>query len=198
MSTHLTTEQALSAKQQSATESRARGQESTTVRTARRDPTASIVAIKVVHSLIFLSMAAAILHTLYSGLTNRISRLTTMSIAVVIGEGVVLLANNGRCPLTDVVEDLGSDHGSVSDIFLPAWFAQRIPVLFTPPFAVGLAAIGIRRRHTQPAVAAISTLVAGLFLAVPWFLRLDHPRSRKGTAAVRIATRSTGGPVGTA
>lgn len=125
-------------------------------------------------------MAAAILYTLYSGLANRISRLTVASIAVVIGEGVVLLGNNGRCPLTDLVEDLGSDDGSVSDIFLPAWFAERIPVLFTPPFAVGLAALGIRRREEQPTVTVLTGVVAGLFMVVPWMLDLNHPRPRKG------------------
>jgi hypothetical protein len=127
-------------------------------------------------------MAASILYTLYSGLTGRISRLTVVSIASVIGEGLVLLLNNMRCPLTDLVEDLGSDHGSVSDIFLPKWFADRIPVLFTPPFAVGLALVGVRRARRQPVLAVMSTALAGLFLAVPWLLRMDHPRSRKAKA----------------
>jgi hypothetical protein len=81
--------------------------------------------------------------------------------------------------LTDLVEDLGSQHGSVSDIFLPTWFADRIPVLFTPPFAVGLAAVGMRRWRRQPAVAATLAIIAGLFLAVPWLLRMDRPRARK-------------------
>ena len=150
----------------------------------RRNPqrtTASIAAVKGIHSLVFLSMAAAILHTLYSGLTGRISRLTVVSVAAVVGEGLVLLTNNMRCPLTDLVEDLGSEHASVSDIFLPTWFADRIPVLFTPPFAVGLAAIGVRRARHEPALAAILGSVAVLFLAIPWLLRMDRPRPRRST-----------------
>ena len=165
-------------------EPQTREQGVTTMHTSRGDPhrtAASIAMVKSIHSLILLGLAAAILHTLYSGLANRMSKLTTVSIAAVIGEGTVLLANNGRCPLTDVVEDLGSDHGSVSDIFLPKWFAERIPVLFTPPFAIGLGAIGIHRRHSHPALAVLATIGAGLFLAVPWVLRLDHPRTRRAS-----------------
>jgi hypothetical protein len=131
----------------------------------------TIAVIKGAHSLIFLSMAASILYTLYSGVMNRISRLTVISIGAVMGEGLMLLLNNMRCPLTDVVEDLGSTHGSVSDIFLPDWFAERIPVLFTPPFAVGLAAISLRRVRRQPLVAAICATVACLFLMGPWLFR---------------------------
>lgn len=148
-------------------------------RMPHRDPqrtTTLITTVKSLHSLIFLSMAASILYTLYSGLTGRVSRLTIVSISAVMGESAVFLTNEGRCPLTDLVEDLGSDHGSVSDIFLPKWFAQRIPILFTPPFAIGLAAIGIRRARRQPAVAAMSGIIAGLFLAVPWIFK---PKKRQ-------------------
>jgi hypothetical protein len=151
-----------------------RGPEPTITGPIRRDPrqpTAAIVVIKSVHSLIFLGMAASILYTLYSGLTNRISRLTGVSIAAVVGEGLVLLMNNMRCPLTDMVEGLGSDHGTVSDIFLPKWFADRIPILFTPPFAIGLAAIGLRRARRQPPMAVIAAILAILFLGAPWLLR---------------------------
>lgn len=140
-----------------------------------------IAVIKATHSLIFLSMAASILYTLYSGFTGRISRKTRVAAASVIGEGAVLLLNNGRCPLTDMVEDLGSAHGSVSDIFLPRAIAERIPVLFTPPFAIGLLAISLRRARQQPALAALSGIVAALFLVVPWLFWPDfgRPRQRK-------------------
>src|SRR5437764_968165 len=101
--THRAQEQTVSERQQRTGETRASGQGSMIVRTIRRNPqrtTTSIAVIKGVHSLVFLSMAASILYTLYSGLTNRISRLTVVSIAAVIGEGLVLLMNGMRCPLT--------------------------------------------------------------------------------------------------
>lgn len=152
-------------------------------RTLRRQPhqsMAAITLIKVIHSVIFLSMAAAIMYTVYSGITNRISRLTTVSIAAVLGESLVFSMNNGRCPLTDLTEKLGSDHGSVSDIFLPAWFAERIPILFSPLFAVGLTAIGVRRARRHPAGAVLSILGAIVFLVAPWHFRMKARRAPHG------------------
>lgn len=64
---------------------------------------------------------AAVLQCLYSSFTNRISRLMWISMAAVAGEGPVPVLNAMRCPLTDLVEDFDSSHGSVSDNFLPSW-----------------------------------------------------------------------------
>jgi hypothetical protein len=44
-----------------------------------------------------------------------------------------------------LVEALGAKDGRVSDIFLPAWFAERIPQLFGPPLVIGLVALAINR-----------------------------------------------------
>lgn len=87
----------------------------------------AIWAIKLLHTVIFVLMSCGILYTTYSGLRNRVTRLTVLSYLAVLGEGLVLALNHRRCPMTDVVEDLGAEHGSVSDIFLPDWAARRIP-----------------------------------------------------------------------
>jgi hypothetical protein len=124
--------------------SRARAAAASVLGRSPRRAQAAKVAVKAIHTFIFAGMASAVVHVLYSGLAGRVTKLTTVSVVLVIGETVVLLGNKGRCPLTDVVEDLGSEHGSVSDIFLPQWFARRIPEIFGSMFAVGLVAIGVR------------------------------------------------------
>lgn len=105
----------------------------------------AIVVVKSGHTVIFLGMAACVFHILYAGLTGSVSTLTMISIAVILFEGLVLLVNRGRCPLTDLAESLGSEHGSVSDIFLPAWFTPHIPAVFSTLFVIGLAGIGLHR-----------------------------------------------------
>jgi hypothetical protein len=50
-----------------------------------------------------------------------------------------------HCPLTGLVESLGAESGRVSDIFLPRWFADRIPQIFGPLLAVGLFGLVVRR-----------------------------------------------------
>ena len=107
--------------------------------------TVEIALVKWVHTLIFLYMGACVLNILYSGLTNRISRLTKVSLAMVTCEGLIFFGNGRRCPLTNLAESLGSGNGTVGDIFLPTWFAQRIPVISSTLVLIGVAAMGVHR-----------------------------------------------------
>jgi hypothetical protein len=115
---------------------------------------AAIAAIKFVHTVIFAAMGSCVLYILYSGISGRISRLTKVSIGVVIGEGLIFFGNGRRCPLTKMAEDLGSEHGEVGDIFLPGWFARQIPVVSSTLVLIGLAGMGLHglarpRRHQR-------------------------------------------------
>ncbi|MDQ6603094.1 MAG: hypothetical protein M3Z19_10235 [Chloroflexota bacterium] len=101
----------------------------------------ALVVVKAVHTLIFFSMSWAVLYTLYSGLTNRVTRKTGMAVAAVLGEGIVFARNGSRCPLTKVAEGLGAVNGTVGDIFLPQWFARRIPAVSSTLMGVGLLAM---------------------------------------------------------
>jgi hypothetical protein len=105
----------------------------------------AIVGIKLLHSGIFLLNTAAILHTFVAGVAGRPSRWTGAALAVALAEVGVFLANRGRCPLTDLVEYLGAEHGRVSDIFLPRWFADRIPQLCAPLLFIGVLGLVCRR-----------------------------------------------------
>ncbi len=107
--------------------------------------TAAINLIKSVHTLIFTGMGSCVLCILYSGLTGRTSRLTKASIVAVLAESLIFFGNGQRCPLTDLAEELGSEHGSVGDIFLPDWFARRIPVVSSTLVVIGLVGMGLHR-----------------------------------------------------
>jgi hypothetical protein len=108
-----------------------------------------ITAIKLIHTAIFVVIMGFILHFTYSGIRNRVNRWSAVTLAIVAGEGIVLGVNGGRCPLTLAVEDLGSEHGSVSDIFLPDWVARHIPHISTVLIGVGLVALITRRAITR-------------------------------------------------
>ena len=47
-----------------------------------------------------------------------------------------------------VAESFGAEHGSVTDIFLPRWFARNLPVIHVPllALAVGLHVRNLRHR----------------------------------------------------
>ena len=111
---------------------------------------AAVVAVKLVHSVIFLSIAASVLHIFYAGVTNRVSRWTTVALTLALGESVVFAGNRFRCPLRTLAEDLGAESGQVTDIFLPRWFANRIPWIFTPLLVIGMGALLWRRWRPSP------------------------------------------------
>lgn len=112
----------------------------------RRD--VAIVVIKTLHSGIFLLNATSVVHIFWAGVLNRRSPWTRPALVAALSEVLVFVANRGRCPLTQLVESLGAKSGRVSDIFLPRWFADRIPQLFGPPLVIGLIAMAYHHGFT--------------------------------------------------
>jgi hypothetical protein len=104
----------------------------------------TVLHVKLVHTAIFAALSACVLHVLVSGAFGRITPLTWYAMAAIVVEGFVLLVNGGRCPLTAVAERLGATDGSVSDIFLPKWFADRIFPICGTLFVIGCALVGVR------------------------------------------------------
>ncbi len=85
-----------------------------------------ITLIKSAHTLIFITLSVANLVVFYSALGGLVTPTTWVAMALVIGEGIILVLNGWRCPLTTYAEKLGAASGQVTDIFLPKWFADRI------------------------------------------------------------------------
>jgi hypothetical protein len=104
-----------------------------------------IWAIKLLHSAIFVMNSASIVHIFWAGVRNRPSRWTQFALIAALGESAVFVVNRGQCPLTNLVEHLGAENGRVSDIFLPPWFADRIPQLCAPPLIFGVLALLFNR-----------------------------------------------------
>jgi hypothetical protein len=101
----------------------------------------ALFAVRAAHTVIFFSLSWAVLYILYCGMTNRLSRRTWMAMAALFGEAIVFALNGRRCPLTKVAEGLGAANGTVGDIFLPRWFARRIPEISSTLIGIGLLAM---------------------------------------------------------
>lgn len=104
----------------------------------------TILHVKLAHTAIFAVLSICVLYVLASGVGGRITLWTWCAIAAIVVEGIVLLVNGGRCPLTAVAERLGAASGGVSDIFLPKWFADRIFPICGTLFLVGCGLIAAR------------------------------------------------------
>ena len=100
--------------------------------------------MKVVHTFIFALLSLCVLYALYSGVFGLVTRWTYVSVALVVIEGVVLAASGGRCPLTLPAESLGARDGTVSDIFLPKWLADRIFPLCGSAFLIACVLLVVR------------------------------------------------------
>jgi len=111
----------------------------------------AIFIVKLVHTAWFALVSTSILHLFVAGVRNRTSRWTALALGSALLESAVFLANRGHCPLTGLAEDLGAESGRVSDIFLPRWFADRIPQIYTPPLVIGLVLLLWNRRHLHAA-----------------------------------------------
>ncbi|MCK5432563.1 MAG: hypothetical protein KAJ03_07450 [Gammaproteobacteria bacterium] len=100
--------------------------------------------IKFLHTLIFVVLCVSVLYALYSGITNRLNFWTAVALGLIAVEGIVLILNGWRCPLTRWAERVGAKNGSVSDIFLPAWLANHLFSVCTPICVVAYLMILIR------------------------------------------------------
>ena len=114
-------------------------------------PATAVTLIKSGHTIIFAGMAACVLNTFYSGVTGRSNRLTKLSITAVLSESLIYWGNKFRCPLADIAEDLGAESGTVGDIFLPGWFARRIPLVSSTLFLIGLGGLALHHLSGQNA-----------------------------------------------
>ena len=111
---------------------------------------AQLVAVKAVHTLAWFSIEACMVYLLYAGFAKRTDRRAAIAAIVVGGETFVFAANGFRCPLTDVAESLGAESGSVTDIYLPRWFAHNLSAIHVPliVLAVYLHTRNLRRRRS--------------------------------------------------
>ena len=118
-----------------------------------------LVAIRTVHSAIFLVELGSILWLLVTGLAGRRDRTVAVAAGLVAVESAVFVLNDRVCPLTPLAERHGAVRGSVSDIFLPDVVARTIPLwssaLIAIAFALHLRAwLRARAARSEPASSA--------------------------------------------
>lgn len=93
---------------------------------------AAVVAIKAVHTLAWLSIESCVVYLLITGLAGRTDKSVGLAAAVVTTETLIFAGNGFRCPLTGLAKRYGAESGSVTDIYLPKWFAHNLPAIHTP------------------------------------------------------------------
>jgi hypothetical protein len=100
----------------------------------------ALILVKVVHTVIWAYFAACILALPVAGALRRFDWAMGLT-ALVLAECGVLVANRGRCPLTDVAERYTADRTPNSDIYLPKWLAEHNKTLFGTFFVLNEAIV---------------------------------------------------------
>jgi hypothetical protein len=97
-----------------------------------------LTAIKVIHTVIFASVGAAIGVFVWDGIRQRAGRRAAIALGIAMAESAIYVSNNQVCPLTPLAEELGSGNGAVADLFLPDWLSRRIPEISVSALVLGL------------------------------------------------------------
>jgi len=103
-----------------------------------------LIAIKCIHTLIWLIFVFLIFYMLYSAIIDKIDTLTWIAIASVFGEGIILLVFKMVCPLTLVARKYSDSQRDNFDIYLPNWLARHNKIIFSIIFLFGLILVIIR------------------------------------------------------
>jgi hypothetical protein len=107
-------------------------------RVASRSVRLALIAVKTAHTAVFAVVAASVAAVVWDGLRQRPRRRTAAAAAIAMGETAVFVGNGFTCPLTPIAERLGAERGSVADIYLPGWFARRLPLIAGAALVGGL------------------------------------------------------------
>lgn len=101
-------------------------------------PENKLLAIKIVHTVIWVFFVVVIFYVLYTGITDNVTMYTWICVALVIGEGLTLLIFKMFCPLSLIARKYSDSEKDNFDIFLPNWLAKNNKLIFTSIFIVGL------------------------------------------------------------
>lgn len=107
-------------------------------------PSITIFQIKLLHTIIFWVLSFCVAYALFSGIFDRITVWTWVAVGLLLVESIVLATAGWICPLTLLAERQGAPRGSVADIFLPKWFADRIFPICGSLYVIALAIICLR------------------------------------------------------
>ena len=97
-----------------------------------------LLFIKSLHTVIWLFFNVVIFYLLYAAIANKIDKWVWICIALVLLEGLVLLAFKMFCPLTVIARKYSDSTKANFDIFLPNWLAKYNKLIYTTIFVVAV------------------------------------------------------------
>ncbi len=100
--------------------------------------------IKLAHTAVWVFFVVLIGNVIYAGWADAVTTWTWIAVGLICLEGLVLLVNDGKCPMTDLAAQHGEPTADNFDIYLPEWLARHNVAIFTTLFMAGLVLVIIR------------------------------------------------------
>jgi hypothetical protein len=102
------------------------------------------ILIKIFHTIIWLFFNVVLFYMAYAVIVNKIDKYVWIGIALILGEGIVLLIFKKMCPLTIVARKYSDSDKDNFDIYLPEWLAKYNKLIYTTFFIIILFGIVYR------------------------------------------------------
>ncbi len=100
--------------------------------------------VRLVHTAIYITMAAATIFILSCGITGWQPWPLPYAVGLLLIESGVFVGNGFKCPLTKMAVKYGAETGHVGDTFLPVKVTQYTFRVFGTMLIVGLALVAWR------------------------------------------------------
>jgi hypothetical protein len=94
-----------------------------------------LVAIKLLHTVVWAVLAGCILALPITALLHHFDWAIILTV-IIVAECGVLALNKGRCPLTNLAARFTKDRADNFDIYLPNWVARHNKAIFGTLFVV--------------------------------------------------------------
>lgn len=94
-----------------------------------------LIAIKLLHTVIWAFLAASILALPLLAVLRRFRWAAILTVIVLLECGVLAM-NRGRCPLTNLAARYTDERASNFDIYLPNWLASHNKTIFGTLFVI--------------------------------------------------------------
>jgi len=107
-------------------------------------PSQKLIAIKVLHTAIWVFFNIVIFYLLYAVFADRIDRWFWICLGLVGLEVLALLLFRWSCPLTVVARRYSASEKPNFDIYLPLWLAKYNKEIYTVIMAVVLVGMVVR------------------------------------------------------
>ena len=88
-------------------------------------------------------MCVSLFYTLYCAIARIYDWTLLAAIVIIVIDGLSIVLNCGRCPLTTLAEKYGAENGAVTHLILPKWAARYVFKFFTVLVAIELVLLGI-------------------------------------------------------